>query len=154
MEQYVIFRSHDQLFAIRVQQVTRVIEAQSFIQLPEVADFVLGVYEFQEKMIPIIDVRRKLFKEPTTVSERNNVILCHWNDQDLGLYVDEIVGISTLEETDYEAQLDRSGLKQSYIEQFLKSDESVVLLLALSFLFDYEPEEWQDTFGETSCPVY
>ena len=49
MEQYVIFRSHDQLFAIRVQQVTRVIEAQSFIQLPEVADFVLGVYEFQEK---------------------------------------------------------------------------------------------------------
>ena len=139
MEQYVIFRSHDQLFAIRVQQVTRVIEAQSFIQLPEVADFV---------------VRRKLFKEPTTVSERNNVILCHWNDQDLGLYVDEIVGISTLEETDYEAQLDRSGLKQSYIEQFLKSDESVVLLLALSFLFDYEPEEWQDTFGETSCPVY
>jgi purine-binding chemotaxis protein CheW len=149
MEQYVIFKSHDQHFAIRVQHVTRVIEARSFIQLPEVADFVLGVYEFQEKMIPIIDVRRKLFKEFTTISEQNNVILCHWNDQDLGLYVDEIVGISTLEETDYQVQLDRSGLKQSYIEKFLKNEESVVLLLALSFLFDFESEEWIETLGET-----
>jgi purine-binding chemotaxis protein CheW len=150
MEQYVIFKSHGQLFAIGVQHVTRVIEAQSFIQLPEVADFVLGVYEFQDKMIPIIDVRHKLFNEPTTISERKNVILCHWNGQDLGLYVDEISGISTLKPTDYEDQLDRSGLKQSYIEQFMKNDESVVLLLALSFLFDYEQEAWQDIVGAST----
>ena len=69
MEQYVVFKSHGQFFAILVQNVDRIIEANQFIQLPEVSDFILGVYEYQEKMIPIVDVRQKLFKQYTEQKE-------------------------------------------------------------------------------------
>ena len=43
MEQYVIFKSHSQLFAIRVMDVDRVIEARNFIHLPEVEEHILGL---------------------------------------------------------------------------------------------------------------
>lgn len=65
MEQYVVFKSHDQLFGLPVTIVRRVVETNKFIPLPEVADYVLGVYEYEEQMLPIIDLGRKLFNDFT-----------------------------------------------------------------------------------------
>ena len=63
MEQYVIFKSHSQLFAIRVMDVDRVIEARNFIHLPEVEEHILGVYYYQEYSVPINYIRKKVFRE-------------------------------------------------------------------------------------------
>ncbi|CAI3320698.1 chemotaxis protein CheW [Enterococcus cecorum] len=135
MEQYVIFKSHSQLFAIRVMDVDRVIEARNFIHLPEVEEHILGVYEYQESMVPIIDIRKKLFREYSDHKEDAKVILCQWKGRLLGLFVEDIKGIYYLEETNYEQDLIRSSLKQSYIEKFLKLDDEVVMLLDLNYLF-------------------
>ena len=135
MEQYVIFKSHSQLFAIRVMDVDRVIEARNFIHLPEVEEHILGVYEYQESMVPIIDIRKKLFREYSDHKEDAKVILCQWKGRLLGLLVEDIKGIYYLEETNYEQDLIRSSLKKSYIEKFLKLDDEVVMLLDLNYLF-------------------
>lgn len=140
MEQYVVFKSHGQYFAILVQNVDRIIEASQFIILPEVSDFILGVYEYQEKMIPIVDVRKKLFREYTEKNEATKVILCQWEGQSLGLYVEDIVDISYMETSRYEEELVRAALKQGYIEQFLKLDERVVMQLSMAFLFNNQQE--------------
>lgn len=140
MEQYVVFKSHGQYFAILVQNVDRIIEASHFILLPEVSDFMLGVYEYQEKMIPIVDVRKKLFREYTEKNEATKVILCQWEGQSLGLYVEDIIDISYMETSRYEEELVRAALKQGYIEQFLKLDEKVVMQLSMAFLFNNQQE--------------
>ena len=140
MEQYVVFKSHGQYFAILVQNVDRIIEASQFILLPEVSDFILGVYEYQEKMIPIVDVRKKLFREYTEKNEATKVVLCQWEGQSLGLYVEDIVDISYMETSRYEEELVRAALKQGYIEQFLKLDERVVMQLSMAFLFNNQQE--------------
>ncbi|MGX7195961.1 chemotaxis protein CheW [Enterococcus olivae] len=138
MEQYVVFKSHGQLFAIRVSNVDRVIEANRFIALPEVAEFILGVYEYHENMIPIVDVRKKLFGEFSDQKEESKVILCRWENHSQGLYVEDIIGISYMEETNYEQDLVQSLLKKGYIEKFLKLEEEVVMLLELEYLFNNE----------------
>ena len=138
MEQYVVFKSHQQLFALRIDYVVRVIEAASFTQLPEVADFVLGIQPFEEAMVPLIDIRKKLFDEFTPETGQNVVLLCHWQEQAIGLYVEAIVGILPLVESPSNAELNTSGLKQNYIEAFLKKDDELVLALELPFLFSYE----------------
>jgi len=140
MEQYVVFKSHGQFFAILVQNVDRIIEANQFIQLPEVSAFILGVYEYQEKMIPIVDVRQKLFKQYTEQKEETKVILCQWEEQSLGLYVEDIVGISYMPDTAYEEGLVRAASKQGYIEKFLKLDDQVVMMLSMAFLFNNQQE--------------
>lgn len=140
MEQYVIFQSNNQYFAILVQNVARVVEAKQFIPLPEVAPYILGVYEFQEKMVPIVDVRRKLFQQFTENTGETKVILCRWKGQTLGLYVEDILGISSLEAANYEETELNSSIKQIYIQSFLKMDEHLVMLLDLSYFFSPEQE--------------
>ncbi|KRN06857.1 hypothetical protein FD15_GL000416 [Liquorilactobacillus sucicola DSM 21376 = JCM 15457] len=123
-----------------VKAVTRVIEANNFITLPEVADYILGVYEYQEHMIPIVDLRRKLFGQYTKDADDNKVILCDWKGNSLGIFVENILGISYLEETNYEKELVKADLKRGYIDKFLKLDDKVVISIELTYLFDNRQE--------------
>ncbi|SEM60025.1 purine-binding chemotaxis protein CheW [Ligilactobacillus sp. WC1T17] len=136
MEQYVVFESHNQLFGLPVTIVRRVVETDKFIPLPEVADYVLGVYEYEEQMLPIIDLGRKLFNEFTEQTHDAKVILCNWRDQSLGIYVEKIIGIVYLETTDNQKDLEKAKLKRGYIGQFLKMDKDVVISLELDYLFN------------------
>lgn len=141
MEQYVIFKSHEQLFALPVKIVKRVVEEDNFITLPEVPAFVLGAYEFQKHMVPVIDLRAKLFKQATAVDNDTKVILCNWKEQSLGLLVENIVGITALTETNYEDELAQANLKRGYMSKFLKMDDNVVVSLDLEYLFDNRQEK-------------
>lgn len=141
MEQYVVFKSHDQLFGLPVTIVRRVVETKGFIPLPEVADYVLGVYEYEDQMLPIIDLRRKLFGEFTEQTQEAKVILCNWKNQSLGIYVEKIVGIVYLETNDNEKELEKAKLKRGYVGKFLKMDGDVVISLELDYLFDNAEED-------------
>ena len=55
MEQYIVFTSHDQLFCLPVTVVRRIVEAENFVPIPDVPAYILGVYEYEEQMLPIID---------------------------------------------------------------------------------------------------
>lgn len=141
MGQYVVFKSHQQLFALPVKVVKRVIEAEKFISLPEVPDYILGVYEYQEQMLPIVDLCKKLYHEFSPETMEAKVILAHWNERTMGIYVEEIVGITALDATDYEKGLDQAALGHAYITQFFKMADAVVIELNLDYLFNAEQSE-------------
>ena len=110
MEQYIVFTSHDQLFCLPVTVVRRIVEAENFVPIPDVPAYILGVYEYEEQMLPIIDLKAKLFNDPTVKNTENKVILCQWQEQTIGIYVESIRGIMMLEDTDYERELTKAKL--------------------------------------------
>jgi len=136
VEQYIVFTSHEQLFCLPVTVVRRIVEAENFVPIPDVPDYILGVYEYEEQMLPIIDLKAKLFGDKTVKSTDNKVILCQWQDQTIGIYVESIRGIMMLEDTDYERELTKAKLKRGYIGKFLKLDDEVVISLELEYLFN------------------
>lgn len=138
MGQYVVFKSHQQLFALPVQVVKRVIEAEKFISLPDVPDYILGIYEYQEQMLPIVDLCQKLYHQLSATTMDSKVILAQWQQRTVGIFVEEIVGITALTPTDYEEKLAQAALGHAYINQFLKMDEDVVIELDLADLFSTE----------------
>ena len=89
-------------------------------------------------MLPIIDLKAKLFNDPTVKNTENKVILCQWQEQTIGIYVESIRGIMMLEDTDYERELTKAKLKRGYIGKFLKLDDEVVISLELEYLFNNE----------------
>ena len=141
MEQYVIFQSHQQYFALSVLDVVRVIEVEAITSLPEVPQFVLGVYDFQGEMIPIIDVGQKLFLKETDQTSESKIILCTWKSQTIGLVVETIQSIGTLTKASYEENELNNTIKQHYIAEFLKLDTQLVLLLDLAYFFTLQQEE-------------
>ncbi|WP_390173849.1 chemotaxis protein CheW [Liquorilactobacillus mali] len=119
----------------------RVVESPKFIVLPEVPEYVLGALEYNNTMAPIIDFRDKLFGEKIEDSPSSKVILCNWQDNSLGLLIEEIVGITELTETEYEAEIERANLKRGYVDKFLKLKDDIVISIDLTYLFDNRQEE-------------
>lgn len=141
MEQYVVFKSCKQIFALPVEIVKRVIETENFIALPEVPDYVLGVYEYQEQMLPIVDLGKRLYGELSPLTQDSKVVLARRQKQTMGIFVEQIVGIMSLSETDHEKDLALFSLKRAYINQFLKMGDEIVIELDLDYLFDRSQEE-------------
>lgn len=155
MGQYVVFKSNDQAFSIDVHVVKRVVEATSFIKIPEVAAYVMGVYEYEGAMIPVIDLRQKLFNLPTETIADTKVILCRWQERLLGIYVADIDGIFELQEANYEAELRKANLKNGYIDKFLKLNGNVVIALELAYLFNNEQtDQLLMVDGQSELPQY
>lgn len=136
LDQYIVFKSHEQMFALPVSIVRRVIEIPKLIVLPEVPEYVLGAVEYNNTMAPIIDLKNKLFGEKIEDRTNSKVILCNWQDSSLGLLIEEIVAITELTETEYEAEIERANLKRSYVDKFLKIKEDIVISINLIYLFD------------------
>ena len=74
MEQYVVFKSHDQLFGLPVTIVRRVVETNKFIPLPEVADYVLGQFSKADKQI--IEQELALIPEALETLIKNGIASC------------------------------------------------------------------------------
>ncbi|WP_415586643.1 chemotaxis protein CheW [Liquorilactobacillus mali] len=121
--------------------VKRVVESPKFIVLPEVPEYVLGALEYNNTMAPIIDFRDKLFGEKIEDSPSSKVILCNWQDNSLGLLIEEIVGITELTETEYEVEIERANLKRGYVDKFLKLKDDIVISIDLTYLFDNKQED-------------
>ncbi|WP_415605351.1 chemotaxis protein CheW [Liquorilactobacillus mali] len=119
----------------------RVVESPKFIVLPEVPEYVLGALEYNNTMAPIIDFRDKLFGEKIEDSPSSKVILCNWQDNSLGLLIEEIVGITELTETEYEVEIERANLKRGYVDKFLKLKDDIVISIDLTYLFDNKQED-------------
>ena len=55
----LVFALDDRLYALRLAQVDRVIRAVDATPLPQAPDVVMGAVNFQGKIIPLLDARRR-----------------------------------------------------------------------------------------------
>ena len=56
----VVFHVEDARYAVRLEDVERVVAAVELVPLPDAPDLVLGVFNLQGNVVPAIDTRRRL----------------------------------------------------------------------------------------------
>ena len=138
MKQAIIFRNYSQNFALDVIKVERIIEFELPIKIPEAASFLLGVIQYNGKVLPVIDLNMRFYGVSSKHDRKSKIIVVHWNNTFLGLAVDEVTGIRSIDERLFEyATLGDGLLSGDYVEGFIKSDEEIVIVLEISKMFDF-----------------
>ncbi|MFY9214822.1 MAG: chemotaxis protein CheW [Tissierellaceae bacterium] len=141
MEQSIVFISNEQLFALYVSSVEKIVEYQEPKKLPDTQDYFLGIIQYDSSILPIIDLSRRLYGIESTNSSKSKIIVVRWKDSQIGLMVDDIVGIQSFlpsQFEDYDLDMDISN---EYITGFIKSSGDVILVLNIDKLFSKEQEE-------------
>ena len=138
MKQAIIFRNYSQNFALDVVKVERIIEFKLPVKIPEAANFLLGVIQYNGKVMPIIDLNMRFYGISSNHNSKSKIIVIQWNDTFLGLVVEEVTGIRNIDENLFEyAALIDGLLSMDYVEGFIKSDDEIVIFLETSRLFDF-----------------
>lgn len=148
MEQFVVFESNNQSFAVDIPQVEKIIEAQEFNKIPDSSDFLLGYIQYNGKVLPVIDLKTRLYNSKTEAKKENKIIVIHWKNGNIGLLVERIEGIKRFNQDQYEESNSEYQLIKEYIMGFLNTDKGTTIILNTDKVFTPEQE---DEILEAQC---
>jgi len=139
---FLTFTLEDEVYGIEIKYVTEIIGLQSITKVPEVPDYVKGIINLRGKIIPVIDVRLKFGKPPIEYNDRTCIIVIDIGDVSVGLIVDNVDEVLTIEDQDIAAPpASKTGFENRYIKGIGKAGERVQLLLDCEKLLKTEEME-------------
>lgn len=136
---YLIFSLEKENYGIEIQYVTEIIGLQTITQIPEFPDYIKGVINLRGKIIPVMDVRLRFKKEPKVYSDRTCVIVIEVKGISIGLIVDSVSEVMSIEEKDIvEPPKMNKEFINRYIKKIGKAENDVKLLLDCDNLLAWE----------------
>lgn len=140
--QIVICQIANQEYAIHIDYVERIIEYSTTTPLPETADYVLGILNYQDSVLPVIDLNKCLFKRSTNYGQESKILVIQLEDYKIGLLVDCVNEIKSIEKNNIEKPSGMiQGIAPRYIKGLIKKDEKIVIFLEMKEIFQGEQQK-------------
>lgn len=139
---YLTFQLDKEVFGIEIKYVTQIVGIQKICSLPESPEFVKGVINLRGTIIPVIDMRLRLRKEPAPYTERTCIIVIDLSHVMFGLIVDCVNEVALIDDQNIVPPPEfKNGSENRYIQGIGKTGEEIRLLLDCERLFETEELE-------------
>lgn len=92
-EQMVLFRLGTDVFAVEIGAVERVLRYQSPTPVPDMPDWVEGVFEYQERIVPMVGIRQRFALEPIPPGAETRILVLAVESEWVGVMVDAVVEV-------------------------------------------------------------
>lgn len=147
---YLTFVLDKQEYGIDILKIREIIGMVPVGSVPQMPPYVKGVISLRDKVIPIIDLRRKLDLEESEYMDRNCIIILELENDGkitpVGVAVDSTseildIKVSDIDETPFLG----ANINASYILAMAKMNRGVKILLNIDHLINYE--EVKDAVG-------
>ncbi len=128
--QLVNFSIGEEVFGLHIGEVQEIIRIKEFMQLPLTEDYIKGMTNLRNKLIPIIDMRLKFKMESVDYSDLTRVIIVKMNESPIGLVVDSVSNILNLPEQKIEEPPEvYHGLSNKFIRGIGKAEKNDIIIL-------------------------
>ena len=135
--QYVTFMVDERSYGIEITKVREIKGWSEPTELPSSPHAMCGVLNHRGVIVPIFDLRAHFGQGMTQPSEEHVVIIVALGDRLIGVLVDAVSDILTLERRDIlPVPKTDSCVDQRFLSGLVSQDESLVALLRLEELFD------------------
>lgn len=138
--QYLTFKLDNEIYAMDITTVREVLDITQITKVPQMPDFMCGVINLRESVVPVVDLRLKFgLEKAASVREACIVIIEIILDDEetvLGILVDSVQEVISLEPE----QIDpppRIGtrLKTQFIKGMGKKDKEFIIILETAKVF-------------------
>ncbi len=140
----VLFTLDEQLYALHLSAVTRVVRTVEITPLPKAPEIIRGVVNVQGQVIPVVDIRKR-FRLPEREQELNDqLIIASTARRSVALVVDTVDGV--IEHSGQEMIPPEKILPTTeYIEGVIKLEDGLVLIHDLDTFLSLEEDKELDT---------
>lgn len=119
-------------FAIDIMGIAQILKYEGSTEVPKAPDFVEGIIVLRDEVIPIVDLRRRLFPGVEATSGGERVLVVRMDGSTIGLKVDRVRRIVEVRGSDIlPAPPIVQGLDARFFRGVVRIDDAVVLLLDL-----------------------
>ncbi len=126
----VTFALGDDLFAMDVREVDRVIRLRELAPVPNMPEWMLGVLEYRGRIAPVLDLRARFELPAAPVSADRRTLICVVDGVYTGAVVDAVLDVRAIEVASIEPPppLVR-GLAREYVRGVFRRDDRLTILL-------------------------
>lgn len=141
--QYLTFNLDEEMFALPVGQVREILEFTHMTRIPQTPDYMRGVINLREKVVPVIDMRTKFGLPTVTETVDTCIIIVHVQIEGevtmIGALVDSVQEVLELSPEQIEPP-PRMGarLNTEFLHGMAKVEEHFAMLLDIDKVFTSE----------------
>jgi purine-binding chemotaxis protein CheW len=142
--QYVTFRLDEEIFAIDIMNARKVIKVNSVTHIPELPDFILGVYSLGKRVIPIIDLKLKfgLTAHQEQFFEKKEVIIIRLETISCGIVIDKVLNVETFKTAIIEAVPSVVNTEaRVHLKGIVKLEGKIISIVEAERIFSTEEKE-------------
>jgi purine-binding chemotaxis protein CheW len=130
----IVFSLENKEYAIEINSVYKIIQVQEITAVPDTLDFVEGVINIRDTVIPIINLRQKFLLEKKQLIKTNRIIILRVDSHFIGVIVDSVVDVFTVDPENI-TQPDELLKKAEYLTGVAKIEEKMVFIIDIKKLF-------------------
>jgi purine-binding chemotaxis protein CheW len=139
--QLVTFKLGSEEFGVDILKVQEIIKMMNVTKIPNAPAFIEGVINLRGKIIPIVDLRKRLGFKDQEFDKSTRVIVVELDGLVLGFIVDSVSEVLRIPEDTIEPPPSMvAGIESEYIEGVGKLDDRLLILLELKKIFS-SPEK-------------
>ncbi len=133
MDSYLIFNIVDQSFAIHVSRVMEIREYEKPRSVPQKVEFITGLLEYRDEIIPLINTGTKFNLGKVEASENSVIIVINLQNSGeddsfrVAIMADTVSNVIEIEE--HELKPIRQDYKPPYISGLYSKDDLFVLVI-------------------------
>ena len=137
--QFITFTINEEEYGTAILKVQEIRGWMKTTTLPNTPDFVVGVTNLRGNIVPIFDLRARFSGERTKVTKRHVVIMVEIDGRAIGLLVDAISDILTIEESHIQPPPTGNLIVDTqYLDGLYALEDRMVALVNINKLFDTE----------------
>lgn len=120
-------------YAVPIDQVKEIKIVEAITKIPKSKPYVRGVMNLRGKIIPIIDVNKKIGLSDSNTTEigKQRILVADVNDTLTGLLVDEVNEVLRISTKDVE-ESPQGAFEENYIKGIAKMNEKLIILVDVS----------------------
>jgi purine-binding chemotaxis protein CheW len=138
VKQFLTFNVDDNIYAVDIMKVMEIRGWSSTTRIPNSPEYMRGVINLRGLVIPIFDLRTRFGLGNTEATDKHVVIVVSIGSRTIGILVDAVSDILSLRESEVKPSPSSSetGVSDEYVNGLISSEDSMVILLNIEFLFD------------------
>ncbi len=134
--QLVTFKLGNEEFGVDILKVQEINKMMSITKIPNAPTFIEGVINLRGKIIPIVDLRKRLGFRDQEYDKSTRIIVVELDGLVLGFIVDSVSEVLRIPENTIEPPPSMvAGIESEYIEGVGKLDDRLLILLELKKIF-------------------
>ena len=140
--QLVVFTLDEQLYALPLVRVKRIVRVVEVTPLPKAPDIVLGVINLQGKIIPVMSMRTRFGLPEPDASLSDQIIVADTSTRTVGLLVNSVTGI--IKRTEDVTETEKIVPGAQYVEGISKTEDGILFIHNIDRFLSAKEEQQLD----------
>lgn len=131
------FNLEDREYGVDIGNIRQVKRIKAVTPIPQAMDFIEGVVSLRGRVVPIINLRKKLGLSKSENISLNRVLITESSGHVLGIAVDSVIGVVSIDKSNIE-QPDEILKKAEYLVGVGKIEKRLILIVDIEKLLSGE----------------